>query len=338
MSLDMITAGNSYDEASNTMSIGPIENCSASPAPGNNDRHIHIVHIILQDAEDVVAWTARLNYDGSRMRPSSFNSAPFADGSRGQNVSFTNLPIDPATGVHRDLLTAGNIPPAAPEAQTAVFGAIYNGPQNAQVSPDTPPKIPPDDTSYAASGGGVLAALSLQVLPGQAGQSSLTIDLDDNNPNGPLGTELEIFNGTGQQTVPIAENALFDGYHAEGTTCVPPAGIPPVQGEDPGLPDTSTPEGNGTGAGTPAPGATAPGGPGTGDTPTATDGAGPGDGARDSPTPDGESPGTQGTEAGDGDDGTPAWVYALVVIVIALATGVAFAAWRFRSRLPWLRR
>ena len=31
MSLDMITAGNSYDEASNTMVVGPIENCSTSP-------------------------------------------------------------------------------------------------------------------------------------------------------------------------------------------------------------------------------------------------------------------------------------------------------------------
>jgi hypothetical protein len=163
------------------------------------------------------------------------------------------------------------------------------------------------------------------------------MDLDDDSPNRP-GTDILIFTGSGVgfETVPIPENALYDGYHAEGTTCVPPAGIPPVQGEDPGLPDTSPPEGNGAGAGTPAPGATARGetGPDGADT-AATDRASPGEGARDSPTPDGESSEAQRTEDGDGDDGTPAWVYALIAIVIALGGGGAFAAWRLRLRLPW---
>lgn len=327
MALDMVTAGNTYDEASNTMVLGPIENCSTSAAPGNNAQHNHIVHLILQDVVDLIGWQVRLNYDGGRMRPSAVNFTPFAASSSGQNVSFTNLPIDPATGVHRDIVSAGNIQPAAPGAQTALIGAVYSGPQNAQISPDTPANAPPDDTSYSAPGGGVVAALTLQVLPGQAGQASLTMDLDDANPN-PPGTDLHIFTGDGFQTVNLAENALFDGYHAEGASCVPPAGIPPVQGDDPGFPDP--PPGNGAG-GTTVPGATSPGEASPGEAGTSE--ASPGGTATGSPAPDGQTAGTEGTEDGGG---TPVWVY-LVAIVAPLAALATFAAWRFRSRLPWSR-
>jgi len=54
MALDMVTGGNTYDEASNTMATGPIENCSTSAAPGNNAQHIHIVHVIVQDVADLI--------------------------------------------------------------------------------------------------------------------------------------------------------------------------------------------------------------------------------------------------------------------------------------------
>src|SRR2546422_860946 len=79
-----------------------------------------------------------------------------------QNLSFVNLPIDGT--VHRDLTSASQIPAAAPGPQTAAFGASYLGTQTFAVSPDTPAKVPPDDTSYSAPTGGVLALVQTQVL------------------------------------------------------------------------------------------------------------------------------------------------------------------------------
>jgi len=61
-----------------------------------------------------------------------------ADNTAGQNISFVNLPIDQATLVHRDLVTASSIPPAAAGPQTAAFGATYIGTQGFAISPDTP--------------------------------------------------------------------------------------------------------------------------------------------------------------------------------------------------------
>ena len=333
MALDMAIAGTTYDEASNTMVLGPIENCLTTAPSGNNAQHNHTVHLILQDAVDIVGWQARLNYDGGRMRPSTVNFTPFADGARGQNVSFTNLPIDAATGVHRDLVSASNIPPAAAGAQTALVGAVYQGSQNPSISPDTPAKVPPDDTSYNAPGGGVLAALTLQVLPGQAGQTSLTMDLDDANPN-PPGSDLQVFTGTGIgiETVSIPESGLFDGFHAEGASCVPAPGIPPVPADDPGFPDSPP------GGGTAVPGATSPGGGSPGAGTSSSGGASPTLTAT-SPTSDGETPDDADKPHGgndEDDDGTPFWLYLLPVIVIALAAGGALA-WRYRSRLPWFR-
>src|SRR5207247_6735853 len=88
---------------------------------------------------------------------------------------------------------------------------------NAAISPHPPAKPVPDDTSYSAPAGGVVATRNLQVLAGNAGQL-LTMDLDDANPNSP-GSTAEVFNGTGTTTINIAESALVDGFHGEGVAC-----------------------------------------------------------------------------------------------------------------------
>jgi hypothetical protein len=331
MSLDMAIAGTSYDAATNTMVLGPIQNCLTTAPSGNNAQHFHIVHLILQDAGDVIGWQARLNYDGGKMRPAAANFSPFSDATRGQNISFTSLPIDPASGVHREISSASDIPPAAAGAQTAAIGAVYVGDQNAPVSPDTPAKTPPDDTSYSAPGGGILATVNLQVLPGQVGQGTLNIDLDDGSPNAP-GSGLAVFDGAASQAVYLDESALLDGFHAEAATCVPPAGITPVVGDDPGF--SEPPPGDGAGFGTSVPGEPTSGvtSPGAA-TGTATRTAG------QSPDQTGNTGGnpSDGDGANDqGDGGTSFWVYVLVIIVVALIAGGAFAAWRYRSRLPWL--
>jgi len=333
MSLDMVNAGNGYDENANAMTVGTIENCSTT-TPGNNAQHNHLVGVIIQDVEDLTGWQARLNYDGGRMRPSTANFTPFTDSIRGQNVSFPNLPIDPAGGVHREIVNASLIPPPAAGAQTAAIGSVYVGPPNAPVSPDTPAKAPPDDTSYSAPSGGIVATVTLQVLPGQAGQAALQMDLDDGNPNEP-GSGVAVFDGTASREVYLDENALFDGFHAEGVACVPPAGIPPVQGEDPGFAEGEPPPGDGAGGGTSVPGATSPGGASPGDG-AGTGGASPSKSATASATPDGETANDLDGSDSDG-DGTSFWLYVLVVIVVALVAGGAYAAWRYRSRLPWFR-
>ena len=326
MSLDMVIDGNAYVEGKNAMAVGSIENCIATGAPGDNAEHNHQVHLIIQDVQDLVGWQARLNYDGARMRPATANVTPFTDGSRGQNISFVNLPIDPASGVHRDVVSSSQIPPPAEGAQTAAIGAAYVGAQTAQVSPDTPPKTPPDDTSYSAPSGGILASLNVVVSAGQAGQASLSIDVDDGIPNAP-GSGVSVFTGQGTQPVYLEEGALGDGFHAEGVACVVPATqAPPPTGAPGSSPGGTSVPGDGASPGT-SPGATSPG-------ETA-----PADGA----TPDGQ---TSGTEDGDNDDadddngdGTPWWVYALIAAV-PLAAAAGFAAWRFRrfrSRLPWFR-
>jgi hypothetical protein len=244
LSLDMVTAGNTYSDpgggGDNSMTVGAIDNCLTTAAPGNNNTHIHPVHVIVRNVEDLIGWQIRMNYDGGKMRPASFNFAPFTDTSRGQNVSFVNLPIDPTTGTHRGVFGSTNIPAAGPGPQTALAGSIYEASQNAQISPDTPPKLIPDDTSYSAPTGGVVATLNLQVLAGNAGDPSLFMNLDDNSPN-PPGSSVVVFTPTGQQTINLSSAALGDGFHGEGATCVPidcttqecPSGTP--------LPPTPTP-------------------------------------------------------------------------------------------------
>jgi hypothetical protein len=224
ISLDMDQSGNTYSNpgagGDNSMSVGTTENCSTAAAPGNNNTHIHAVDVVIRDVEDLIGWQARLNYDGGQMRPDAVNFAPFTDSQRGQGVSFVNLPIDASTTLHREIVPATSIPAPAPGSQSALVGSVYLGPQNAPISPDTPAKAVPDDTSYSAPTGGVLATLVLQVLAGNAGNPSLFMNVDDASPN-PPGSKAIVFTGTGQQEIILASSALGDGFHGEGETCVP---------------------------------------------------------------------------------------------------------------------
>ena len=145
-----------------------------------------------------------MNYLGDQMRPSTFNPTPFIDNNTGQSVGFVNLPIDQTTVVHRGVIPGATIPTAPPDGtntpQTALIGATYSGTQTFPVSPDTPHKAVPDDASYDAPSGGVLATLILQVVGNESGQPSLFMNLDDNSPN-PPGSAVVIFNGTGTTTL-----------------------------------------------------------------------------------------------------------------------------------------
>ncbi len=223
ISLDMLPSGNTYDEATNTMTVGASENCLTS-ATANPATHTHAAHLVIRDVEDLVGWQVRLNYVGDRMRPQVVNFNPFTDNTTGQAISFLNLPIDSSLALHRDVTTAGSIPPAPPDgsdtAQTALIGATYNGGPNSEVSADTPLKSPPDGGAYDAANGGVLGSVILQVVGNESGQPSLFMNLDDNDPN-PPGSSTVIFTGTGTTAVDMAPSALGDGFHGEGTTCVP---------------------------------------------------------------------------------------------------------------------
>jgi len=220
ISIDMVTTGNTYDETTNSMAVGPIDNCLTTEAPGENSTHIHPVDVVIQDVEDLVAWQIRLNYDGGVMRPHIANFAPFVDTDLNQAVSFMNLPIESTTGLHREVLGQSNIPAAAPGAQTTLLGSVYGGDSSLAVSADTPAKSPPDDASYSAPSGGVLATLNLQVLAGNAGSPSLFMNLDDENPNA-TGSKAIVFTGDAVIDINLAPGALGDGYHGEGATCVP---------------------------------------------------------------------------------------------------------------------
>ncbi len=231
----MVTSGTTYDEATNTMTVGAVENCLTS-ATADPNTHTHAAHIVIQNAEDIIGWQARVNYLGDKMRPNTVNFIPFTDNTTGQNISFNNLPIDQSTFVHRDLITASSIPAAAAGPQTASFGASYIGVQDFAISPDTPAKATPDDSSYSAPSGGLLASVVLQVLAGNAGDPSLFMNLDDGDPNSP-GGGIAFFTGSGSQDVLLPPAAFGDGYHGEGATCValdcttqecPPASPTPV--------------------------------------------------------------------------------------------------------------
>lgn len=254
ISLDMDPSGNSYSDpgagGDNSMTVGTIDNCLTTAAPGDNGTHTHSVHAIVGDVEDLVGWQLRLNYRGDKMRPSTVNFAPFTDTTdpiHPQGVSFLNLPIDSSTGLHRGQAPGASIPPARPESQTALIGNVYTGAPTFPISPDTPAKSPPDDTSYSALSGGVLAALDLEVLAGNAGQPSLFMNANDNTPN-PPGSTVTIFTGSGTLTTDLPSSALGDGYHGEGATCVPldcinaecPPEPPPVATPTP----SSTPAGH----------------------------------------------------------------------------------------------
>ena len=222
LSLDMVPAGNTYDEATNTMTVGTIDNCLTSGA-ANTLTHLHSVHVVVQDVEDLVGWQIRMNYIGDRFRPNAINFNPFTDNNTGQNISFATLPIDASTGVHRDFIGGVSIPPAPPDgtntAQTALVGGAYVGQQNAEVSADTPPKAMSDGGNYEALTGGVVASMAVQVVGNESGQASLSLDLDDSDPNAPGSTAL-VFTGTGFVQLDLSQGALGDGFHGEGTPCV----------------------------------------------------------------------------------------------------------------------
>ena len=222
----MDPSGNSYSDpgtgGDNSMTVGAIDNCLTIAAPGNSLAHNHSVDIIAEDVQDLIGWQARLNYDGGKMRLQTVNFAPFTDTLRGQNVSFPNLPIDATTDLHREVVPGRNIPAPAPGPQTALIGAVYSGPQNFPISPDTPAKSPLDDGSYSAPAGGVLARVTLGVEAGNAGDPSLLMNLDDASPNLPgLGSNVLVFTDSGMTEIDLAPGALGDGYHGEGATCVP---------------------------------------------------------------------------------------------------------------------
>jgi len=214
MRLDMITTGNGYDDATNTMTVGAINGCLTTAPPGMNAQHNHSVQLVIQTVEDVIGWQAQLTYHGGKMRPIAANLAPFLDSGTGQDVSFQNLPIDSVSSVHRDLVDAIKIPPAAAVQQTARIGATHLATRTLPVSPDSPAKAVPDDASYSAPSGGVLATVTLQVLAGNAGQV-MRIGLEDKSFN-PPGSKALIFTGTGQQKIDLTDAALVDGFHLEG--------------------------------------------------------------------------------------------------------------------------
>ena len=230
LALDMVPAGNTYDAETNSMALGQADYCLETAAPGNNDAHMHPAHLVITNVEDLVGWQARLNYEGAQMRPLSVNFTPFSDGERGQNISFLNLPLDSATGVHRDLTSATDIPPFAIGPQTALIGSVYVGEQSFAVSVDTPAKAVPDDSSYSAPDGGVVAQIMLQMHANRAGDVWY-MDVDDDSPNEP-GSSVIIFTSSGTSSIVLLEATLGDGFHGEGAPCPLLAGVPTV---DPGL-------------------------------------------------------------------------------------------------------
>jgi hypothetical protein len=317
ISLDMVPVGNTYDDATNTMTVGTVDFCLETAAPGDNTTHTHVAQVVVQNVEDMIGWQVRVNYDGGMMRPNTVNFLPFADTVNAQNISFVNLPIDSATFVHRDVTSAANIPAASPGAQTAAFGSSYLQSQTAEVSPDTPPKASPDGGAYSAPSGGVLAALQYQVLAGNAGNAALLLDLDDDVPNTP-GSGISFFDGSTSQQVLLSEFALGDGTHAEGATC---AGATPP-------PTTPTPTTTAT--------------PGPGQTPSSTPTLGIPGGATATPT--GGAAGATRTRTpaaspaalpptGSGGGSASGWTYVLLLTALAIPTsGAAYGVWRLRRR------
>src|SRR6476620_3817061 len=57
--LDMVPSGNAYDDTTNTMTVGTIDNCLASPV-ANTATHTHAAQLIIQNVEDLVGWQVRL--------------------------------------------------------------------------------------------------------------------------------------------------------------------------------------------------------------------------------------------------------------------------------------
>jgi hypothetical protein len=112
LAIDMVPADNTYDEATNTMTVGfnpATDFCLATTA--DPATHVHNAHVIVQNVEDLVGWQVRLNYTGDQFRPNTVNFMPFTDNTTGQNISFVNLPIDTTSSVHLDLISASSRSP-----------------------------------------------------------------------------------------------------------------------------------------------------------------------------------------------------------------------------------
>jgi len=253
ISLDMV-ATNFYDETTNIMLVNDTDACLTTSPPGNSNTHLHPTHLVIKNVEDLIGWSARFNYIGDKMRIASVDAAPFTDPNTEQSVGFVNLPFDQTTFRHRDVTTSSSIPAAPADdtntPQTASAGAAYVGTQTLAISRDTPEKPVPDDNSYAAATGGILAAVQLQVVGNEQGHQ-LFMNLDDGSPNSPGGT-FSYFNGTGLVEVPLSSSALGDGFHGEGVACTPqdcttvecPAATPtptstPADADGDGVPNAS---------------------------------------------------------------------------------------------------
>src|SRR2546428_1460030 len=66
IALDMVASGNSYNDTTNTMTVGVTDSClTAGPSVVT---HTHPSHLVIKDVVDLVGWQARLNYIGDRMR------------------------------------------------------------------------------------------------------------------------------------------------------------------------------------------------------------------------------------------------------------------------------
>ena len=339
ISLDMDPAGNTYDDTTNTMTVGTVDNCLAV-ATANPATHTHPTHLVINTVEDLVGWQLRLNYVGDQMRPQTQNLTPFTDTTTSQGVGFNNLPIDTTSSLHRDLTAANSIPPAPPDgtntAQTALIGGVYNGATDFPISPDTPAKSPAENPApnYSAPSGGVLTQLNLQVIGNETG-NTLLMDLDDGSPN-PPGSSVVVFNGTGTAAIQLAESALFDGSHAEGAATCGQAATPtesPTPGPTLAPPptETATPTAGPTlGPGqtptrTPTPGA----GAGTG-----TPGAGGAAGAAGSRTPTPRVSPAALPPTGNSDSGGPsaiAYVLLLAAAAVPITAG-GYKIWRMRRR------
>src|SRR2546425_2584082 len=185
LSLDMDRTGNTYCDSlsllpdgttpcspANSMTVGTIDNC-LTEMPGDNNPHNVLAHLIVQNVEDLAGAQVRINHDDSKAEVTNVLWAPFTDSSTLAPVGFINLPIDPVTTDHRALTRASDFS----TANTSLASQSYLGDQNLAISPDTPAKAVPDDTSYSAPTGGILATVVINVKAGQGGQPSLVIDL-----------------------------------------------------------------------------------------------------------------------------------------------------------------
>ena len=213
MSLDMDPADNSYDAASNTMTVGTTDGCVASET-ANPGTHTHTMHVVIQNVEDLIGWQGRLNFDPSAMKPVDVDFAPFLDTNGNEPVSFVNMPIDRSRFKHREIVRAST--DLTSGAASALIGSVYLREQYAEISPDTPAKSPPDDSSYSAPTGGVVAAVKLEVEGDQSGRT-LYMQLDDNNPY-PPGSKLVTFTSGGYDEINFSQDSLTSGYHAEGAS------------------------------------------------------------------------------------------------------------------------